>query len=226
MDDLFPLLMLLIFVLGPILEGLKRRSKGGRPPEERRPPPRVPQQRVPQQRVPQQRLPQQTSRTEEVSPGTRRQEESAAAMVPDDLWEILTGQKRPPVLTTPQPLPPEEKRRPAWDVVYDPELEEDEEGAPEVVAREDVLIETRRAREEAQSLETYERHPEPVIISLEDNVPTTAQRHLAFHQKVIAPAAVVITQPRRPRLNLHDRSELQRAFVLQEVFGTPKGLEF
>jgi hypothetical protein len=216
MDDLFPLLMLLIFVLGPILEGLKRKHRGGQPPQQRRQMPRPPQHRVPER----------TSRTEEVSPGTRRQEEAAATMVPDDLWEILTGQKRPPVLTTPQPKPPEERKRPAWDVVYDPELEEDEEGGAEVVAPEDVLIETRRAREEAQSLETYDRHPEPVIISLEENVPTTAQRHKAFHQKVnTPPAQVAVAPPARPRLNLHDKSELQRAFVLQEVFGRPKGLE-
>ena len=222
MDDLFPLLLFLFFVLGPILEGLKRKSKGQPPPPQRRALPRVPQQRLPQQRTPEA-----SSRTEEVSPGARRQEESASAMVPDDLWEILTGQKRPSVLTTPQPFPTEEKKRPSWDTVYVPEEDEDEEAGAEVVAREDVLIETRRAREEAQSLETYERHPEPVIVSLEENLPTAAQRHQAFHQKVAstAPAQVIAEPRRRPRLNLNSRSELQRAFLLQEVFGKPKGLE-
>jgi hypothetical protein len=225
MDDLFPLLLFLIFVLGPILEGLKRKNKGGQPPE-RRPPTRVPQRRLPQQRPPQQARGAETSRTEEISAGPRRQEESAAGMVPDDLWEILTGQKRPPVLTTPQPAPQQETRRTSWDVGYDSELEEDEEGEAEVAAREDVLVETRRARVEAQSLETYERHPEPVIVSLEDNLPTAAQRHLAFHQKVTAPPVEQpVEQSMRMRLNLMSRSELQRAFVLQEVLGKPKGLD-
>ncbi|HEX6066069.1 MAG TPA: hypothetical protein VFZ04_17670 [Longimicrobiales bacterium] len=225
MDDLFPLLLFLIFVLGPILEGLKRKNKGGQPPE-RRPPPRVPQRRLPQQRPPQQARGAETSRTEEISPGPRRQEESAAGMVPDDLWEILTGQKRPPVLTTPQPAPQRETRQSSWDVGYDAELEEDEEGEAEVAAREDVLVETRRARVEAQSLETYERHPEPVIISLEDNLPTTAQRHQAFHQKIAAPPVEQpVEQSMRLRLNLMTRSELQRAFLLQEVLGKPRGLD-
>jgi hypothetical protein len=130
------------------------------------------------------------------------------------------------VLTTPQQRPPESTRRPNWDVVYVPEEDEDEEGAAEVTVAEDVLVETRRAREEAQSLETYERHPEPVIVSLEENIPTAAQRHEAFHKKVTAPTAPVAAQPtRRSLLNLSNRSELQRAFVLQEVLGKAKGLE-
>jgi hypothetical protein len=209
-DDLFPLLMFLIFVLGPILEGLKRKNK--------RPPPPPPQRRVPPPAAPPQR-----SRTEEVS--TPRGDENASTMVPDDLWEILTGQKRMPAPTAPAPTPQAE-RRPGWDVVYDAELEEDEEAEEERVAIEDVNVEARRARVEAQSLETISRHPEPVIVSLEENVPTTAQRHADFHQRIIAAPPVVEVAPRRkPLFDLTNRSELQRAFLLQEVFGKPKGLK-
>ncbi len=217
MDDLFPLLLFLIFVLGPILEGLKRKNKGQPPPPKQRPMPQRPTQR---------RLPEATSRTEEVSTRPRPTEETAATMVPDDLWEILTGQKRPPVLTTPQPGPPQ-KRQP-WDVVYDPDADEDEdevEAGEEIAAREDVNIENRRARVEAQSLETLERHAEPVIISLEENLPTMAQRHADFHKKIATPVPVVTRVERHLRLQLNSRAEIQRAFILQEVLGKPKGLE-
>ena len=214
MDDLFPLLMFLIFVLGPILEGLKRKNK--------QPPPPPTQRRVPP-RAPQQQLPTQPSRTEEVA--NRPREETAATMVPDDLWEILTGQKRPPVLTTPQPAPPVEAKRPAWDVVDDPD-EEEEEVDEEALIREDVNIEQRRTRREAVTLETMERHPAPVIISLEENIPTVAQRHAAFHERVTAkPVEPALPVRRKRRLDLGSRSELQRAFLLQEVLGRPKGLE-
>jgi hypothetical protein len=210
-DDLFPLLMFLIFVLAPIIEGLKRKNKQPPPPPQQRrmPPPSPPPQR---------------SRTEEVS--TRpRAEDNASTMVPDDLWEILTGQKRVPTPAPPTPAPQAETK-PEWQVLYEPELEEDEEGAEERVALEDVNVETRRARVEARSLETISRHPEPVIISLEDNVPSTAQRHAAFHQRITEkPPEVQVAPRRKPLLNLNDRSELQRAFLLQEVFGKPKGLQ-
>jgi hypothetical protein len=213
MDDLFPLLMFLIFVLAPIIEGLKRRNKKQQPP-------RPPQRRVPA--PPTQR--QQRSRTEEVT-SRPRVDENASTMVPDDLWEILTGQRRP-TATIPTPPPPVEKKT-SWDVGYDSELEEDEEAEEENVVLEDVNVETRRARVEAQSLETITRHPEPVIISLEDNVPTSAARHAAFHQRAAtAPVAVVITPARRKRLfDLNNRSELQRAILMHEILGKPKGLE-
>lgn len=212
MDDLFPLLMVLIFVLGPIIEGLKRKN--------RRPPP------PPQRRVPPSSAPPQRSRTEEISTTRPRGDESAATMVPDDLWEILTGQPRSPAPTAP-PIPPRQpERRPAWDVGYDAELEADEELEEELVGLEDVNVETRRARVEAQSLETIGRHPEPVVISLEDNIPTTAQRHAEFHQRItVAPPVVEVEPRRKPLFDLKNRSELQRAFLAQEVFGKPKSLE-
>jgi hypothetical protein len=212
MEDLFPLLLFLIFVLAPIIEGLKRRNKNQQPP------------RPPQRRVPAPPQQQQRSRTEEVA-RRPRVDENASTMVPDELWEILTGQRRP---TATIPAPPPVEKKTSWDIGYDSELEEDEEAEAENVVLEDVNVETRRARVEAQSLETITRHPEPVIISLEDNVQTAAARHAAFHQRAAAapPVAVVITPPRRKRLfDLNNRSELQRAILLHEILGKPKGLE-
>lgn len=217
MDELFPILMFIVFFLAPLLEGLKRKKKEGdktAPPPVRRPLPRTQQQRMPQ-----------PSRTEEIS-AKPRADESAATMVPDDLWEILTGQKRPPVLTTPQEVP---QRQPHWDVVYDPE-DDEEDLAAEDAALEDVDVETRRRTVEEKSLETYERHPEPIVISLEENIPTAAQRHVAFHKKIALPPPVV-QKTILPKAHHHplfgggSRAELRRAFLLQEVFNKPKGLE-
>ena len=212
MDELFPILMFVIFILGPIIEAITKKNKKGQLP----PPPQ-------QQRRP----PVQSSRTEEISTRSRV-EEDASAMVPDELWEILTGQKRtPPAQLPPSPLDTRAEKRPSWDVVYDPELEEDEEAELEVVAVEDVNVETRRQRVEAQSLETLERHPAPVVVSLEDNIPTTAVRHAAFHDRVMAAQSVPIVeiQQRKALLDFRNRSELQRAFLLVEVLNKPKCLE-
>jgi hypothetical protein len=210
MEDFFPILLAIVFILGPLIEALKRKGKPPQQPPQRHVPPRAPQQRLPQ-----------PSRTEEVSAKPRTQE-SAATMVPDDLWEILTGQKQAPVLTTP---PETRERNPHWDVVYEPEAEA-EEVAEESAAREDVNVEVRRARVEAQSLETIGRHPLPVVISLEDNLPTAAQRHAVFHKKMVDSELVVVAAPQwKPLLVVGDLAELRRAFLLKEVLGTPKGLE-
>lgn len=199
MEDLFPLLMVIIFIIAPILEGLRNKNKPKQPPraQHRRVPPRV-----------QQRLPQAPSRIEE-SRTKPRAEESAATMVPDDLWEVITGQKR-----TPAPIQ------------YEPDFDEEAfEVAPEVLPTEDVNVEVRRGRVEAQSLETISRHEVPIVISLEENLPTAAERHAAFHQKISAPVPIVERPKAHHLLGLTNRSEIQRAFLLQEVLGKPKGLE-
>ena len=211
MDELFPLLMFIIFILGPIIEALTKKKRGQQPP----PPP---QRRPPIERP---------SRTEEISTRSRV-EEDASAMVPDELWEILTGQRRAPTAQLPpSPLDTRAEKRPSWDVVYDPELEEDEEAELEVGPVEDVNVETRRQRVEAQSLETIGRHPAPVVISLEDDIPTTAVRHTAFHERVMAAQSTPIVEikQRKALLDFRNRSELQRAFLLVEVLNKPKCLE-
>ena len=110
---------------------------------------------------------------EEISDKSRT-EETAAGMVPDDLWEILTGQKRPPVLTTP-PQPEPRARQLPYDVAYDAEEDEEAEAGTEAVVRDQAEVETRRTRGEAKSLETLERHAQPVVASLEENLPTASQ---------------------------------------------------
>lgn len=197
MDDLFPLLMFIIFILAPIIEGLRGKNKNQqKPPTSRRMPPPRPARPLPQAR-PTRPLPE------------LRKEESAATMVPDDLWEVITGQKR-----LPEP------------VSYDQDLEEDEEESrAEVLPTEDVNVETRRTRVEAQSLETIGRHEVPIVISLEENLPSAAQRHAAFHQKIAAPVPIVERPAAHKMLGLTSHSEIRRAVLLKEVLGKPKGLE-
>jgi hypothetical protein len=81
----FGILLLILFILAPLLEKLLR---AGRP----QPPPQEQQQQRPGQPGPQARP----------QPRTEVEEESAAGMLPDDLWEILTGERRPTARQAPR----------------------------------------------------------------------------------------------------------------------------
>lgn len=106
----FGLLLLIVFILAPLLEKLLTGGKQQQPPEQQQGPrpgqrrPGMPVPGEPQRRVP----PAQDD--EELPfrsvPAGHREEEEAAAMLPDDLWEILTGEKRP------QRQPPAEAQAP------------------------------------------------------------------------------------------------------------------
>lgn len=218
MDNLFTVFLLLVFVLGPVLEGLKKKEQE-RQRQQRPPAPPEPVQRP---------EPIQRSSTEEISAKPR---DAAAAMIPDDLWQILTGEQRP-APKVPAPLPPASKKRP-WDVVYIPP---EDTGEEEAASREDVSVEMRRSSRDAVAREHAVRHKpveamslevtEAKIVSLETPLPTAAARHTAFHQKLdAAPAAAAAAPGRKRVLGLVTRSELQRAFVLQEILGKPRGLE-
>lgn len=104
------LLIIILFLLAPLLERL---LKLGRPPQE--PPegqlprgPRRPGQRLPGQRVPGEapQVPEQEERPFRSIPSADAEPEQAASMLPDDLWEILTGERRTP--TPPAPRVPAE----------------------------------------------------------------------------------------------------------------------
>jgi hypothetical protein len=103
----FGILLLILFILAPLLEKL---LKAGRPPQA---PPEE------QQGPPGQRLPREQRRP---MPRAETEEESAAGVLPDDLWEILTGERQAPPAEPPpqqraerppverQPRPPVETR--------------------------------------------------------------------------------------------------------------------
>src|SRR5687767_12109290 len=143
MDDFVgAIIVFVIFILGPLIENMRKK-------QQRPPPPQQPRPRVDYD-------PEKTKRIEVPGAPTaelpRTQERSAEDMVPSELWEILTGQQRP----QPMPVP----RAPA------PDVEDEEIGDEEAIVLEDVSVETRRSRfEEAVSLETMPVRYEPNVVS-------------------------------------------------------------
>ena len=148
-------------------------------------------------------------------------EGKAADMVPEDFWRELTGQPRRPVPVErhePEAMPPADL--PSWD--------EEAVGRVEAESREVTVREER-------SLEEYRRpdvvRKEPVVVSLEAQLPPPELRHAQFHardakRRPVAVATPVVASGVQPlRRRLRDRATLRESFVLQEVFGRPRGLE-
>lgn len=218
MEDLFQIVFFaLIFIVGPLLEHMRKK---GQEKQQQKPPSRVPSEAP--------RVPPAPSRTEEVS---RREPEpqSAAEMLPDELWEILTGQKRP----TPTPVPP----RPAPPTRYEEEEPNEEDELVEVGA-DDIRTPAEVVGREERSLETYERHEVPVVVSMETLPPPPRVRHEEFHRRIATPVAAAAkaaapkaAAPTRSttaagRLTaLARRGTLRDVIVLQDILGRPKGLE-
>lgn len=151
----------------------------------------------------------------------------ASDMVPEDFWAELTGQRRAPAPTpkprstpAPQPKPAPVRDLPSWD--------EEAVAAVEERSRE-VVVEQPRALDSWRRQEVV--HEPPKIVSLETPLQPPEQRHAAFHRRLAAidQTAAELAPPRdRPnplRERLRTRDTLRESFVLQEVFGPPKGLE-
>jgi hypothetical protein len=211
MDDLLGIIIfIVVFVLGPIIEQIRRKGQSPRqPPQQQRRPAEMRPRAQPQ---PQQQLP-----TPAPAPRSETEDASAATMLPDDLWEVLTGQPRPQTQPAPQRVP-----APAPDVEWEDIVDEEE------LVRDDVDIEKKRSTfEEAVSLETLTRHPEPVVVSMEAVFPEPRARHVAFHKKIDQTAApVAVTVERRVRRPpLAGREQLRNAVLLQTILGRPKALE-
>lgn len=211
-------LLILLFIVAPILEGIF----GKKARDKRRQLPRQPG----------------GPRT----PGEKRQGTagSASDMVPDDLWELLTGQKRT-ATTAPAPAGPEEETgfeatdrpleagdRPleSWDADLEPAMEPTEY-EPLDVRYEDGRVSTPpapwEAVDEGASLESTNL---PEAYSLEQPVPTEKVRHAAFHRRLDAlPPPARTRRKLHPDLKLETAADLRRAVILKEVLGTPKGFE-
>ncbi|HSK17676.1 MAG TPA: hypothetical protein VK912_00945 [Longimicrobiales bacterium] len=220
------LLILIVFVVAPLIEKLLKAGKGAQQPPEQRPQQRIPpQQRVPQPR-PQARLPQQ-HREERAG----RSDEAAADMLPDDLWEILTGERRTPRAPAPAPEvePQDIEERYPVEAYPDESLSLEEAALEQPSPRgwpsrlpEDTAV--------VLSPEAYERPlPErdvPRVVSLEELEFDTEKRHDRFHKRLdtLKPAARV----RRPAPSLYrftNDEDVRRAIVMSEILGPPKGLE-
>lgn len=203
MEDYFQILFfILVFVVGPLLNALKQKNQ-----QKKTPPPR-----------PQQRPGQVPSRTEPAdfrtpAPQRTEEEESAASMVPDDLWAVLTGQP------SPGPRPQQRAPEPEWH-----EEDEDEELVELEVPQYEPQAEPWRPPRPAPVPRERESKREPTyVVSLETMPLPPRERHAAFHERLAARAEPEHAQPVRNRkiagVNLRD------AFVIQTVLGKPKSME-
>jgi hypothetical protein len=219
------LILIIVFILAPLIERLLKAGKGAQLPPEPRPQQRIPpQQRVPQPR-PQQRLPQQREGT------AGRSEEAAADMLPDDLWEILTGERRTPRAPVPAPeMEPEDIDEQYPVEAYPDEAQSLEEAALEQPSPRGWLSKYPEQTEVVLGPEAFERPiPErevPQVVSLEQLSFDSEKRHDRFHQRLetLKPAAKV----RRPAPSLYrfrDDEDVRRSIVMSEILGPPKGLE-
>jgi hypothetical protein len=204
MEDILRILVFVLFVLAPIIEQLRRKRQ--QPPPQQRP---LPQPRVEDART---RTPVRTQQPVEAS---RTEDTSAAAMLPDELWEILTGQPKP---------------KPARSGPYAPapDVEDEVVVDEEAVIREEAQVPTRRRRsfDEAVSLEKMPRRAPPEVVSMEGPPPAPAVRHAAFHAKVDPGSAPNIAEPIRPEIpELRRPRDLRKALLAHTILGPPKALE-
>lgn len=150
------------------------------------------------------------------APAGEERAPSADILIPDDLWAILTGERRPPVAPSPAPEPAPAPRSadtsPKDELARRAEVEQAEALAAEARERELSAL-VRRPTDQPAALEG-----EPVEVDEE--------RHEAFHRRLEAStpsAALQVATYRRP-LDARQR-QLRRAIILREVLGPPRGLE-
>lgn len=156
--------------------------------------------------------------------GVRRDPAPAADMVPDDLWELLTGERRErgPVAADSEA---ESRVEPWWSESEEPT----EPGDP--------VVEERKEWGRPSPAEVHGLPPEPVSLeyigpeaySLEQPLPSPDVRHARFHERLERrPADQGRSRRRRGSpltRTLRDPAGVRDAIVLAELLGRPKGLE-
>lgn len=232
------ILIIIIFIVAPLIERLLKAGKQNPqlPPQQQRMPQRT-RQRLPHEQQPEEW---EADEQEQQVSGYRAEsrDDAAAEMLPDDLWEILTGERRPPQRPGPRPAP--DAGQPDG---TDYSLEESSSFEDHSLEDEGLL---RAPPREAQSSGEWSMEPEtievvlppepyirpnplrpaPKVVSLEEINFDYEQRHDEFHDmldSLDAPARV-----RRPALNAYrfrTDADLRRAIVMAEILGTPRGLE-
>ncbi len=226
------LVFIIIALVARAIEAMTKGKNGPQgPPPQRRPRPQY--ERPHGTTTLPRRAPGELPSGQRPEPARPSAEDAATAMIPDDLWEILTGTPKP----RPAPAPPPQRQP---EPVYAEADADEEAGAFDVARDETAEYERRRRLEEAQRQleheqlldrrrrgeEMYTADKAPEVYSLERPLPPAAVRHAAFHEKVDVPV-VVRPRARRPpaRAWLFSGDDMKRAIVLQEVLGRPKGLE-
>lgn len=233
------LIFLFIFFVLPLIQrvlgGKKVPPADGQPgPHGRGVPPRQPQNRVPLPDGSRIGTPERSADDEPA----RAQAERAADLIPDDLWQILTGERRSPAPVQRQRAPvPEVEEGAGWGTDVEEVWEPEETAArvPEPYEAEPSYQESgpyeapwHRQDEETAPPPPITREPEPTTRTESMAAPAPAPPADAY---AIAPARSPLRQwlphEQRHRLprSFGTRAELKRAFVLREVLGPPKALE-
>jgi hypothetical protein len=226
-DNFLAILMFILFIVAPLIERVLK-GRANTPP----PPPRP-------------RVPREADEDAPSAPtGTRlprRADSGDGGMMPDELWEILTGERRPragPLPHEPAEIDVEWEPRTGklpspWGDEADVEDVSAETYADEIGDENEAAEQLRRARERgvhtAERAPAYELGP---VISLEGSAEVGPLRHVAFHERLRAQEqaiadmkAAASAQARGRRLTLGRLPELQRAMVLAELFGRPRGMD-
>lgn len=235
------LLFLFIFFVLPLIQralgGAKQTPPQGRPEGQRRPgvPPERPEGRA---RLPEESRTVPAGRTD-AGASARTESERAADLVPDDLWEILTGERQ-------SRAPSQREREPEREVeaewgrdaedVWQPEEtlthapESDEQALNQRLKRLEAL-QRREHGEAARTTTTTTPTPTP-IAARERASPPPAPKPSPYAIADVAAQPPSHARPassgvrrRRTAPSLANRSNLKRAFVLREVLGPPKALE-
>lgn len=200
------IIFILIVILAPLVERLFKAGKQ-QPPE---PPP--------QRRMEQSEPPVQVRRE-------GRGQDTAATMLPDDLWAILTGEQPAPArLPLPEPPEPEEEEY-SLEAASEEDWLEEEESAAAVPAppRESWRTSSEVAIRRAEfSRPAPDREP-PRIVSLEQLDIDDRRRHEEFHERLNRSIQTGASSGSAGLLATPD--DLRRAIILNEVLGPPKGLQ-
>lgn len=203
--DLFEILFIALFVLIPVFEGILKKSRRQPPPDEGAPRPArgIPRGDAGDGEEAEARgwepEREREVRSRRVEPGP------ASDMVPEDLWEILTGERRPSATGTREPTP-----EPAYDEVEAEPWSAEPEWAPE-----------RDVAPEPVSLE----YMGPEAYSLEQPLPPPEVRHARFHEIIDAIEVEVPAKQSSLLRSLTRQTGLRDAVLLSEILGPPKGLE-
>lgn len=222
--DFFEVLIILAFIFLPLIEGIFKRRRAGR---EEDVPIRVP----PAPERERERVGQGAGAASAGGfPGTGRTPEEdvdagpAADMIPADLWEVLTGERRS--------KPPADE--PSWQDDEEPWVQTPAEEFPdELGGGEDDLSPWARDYEDIQDLEpepaepVSPQHGFPQVVSLETPPPPPEVRHRRFHEKYdsapLPPAPVAAGLIGDLRSGLRGQG-LRRTIILAEILGPPKGM--
>jgi hypothetical protein len=226
--ELFEILFILFFILIPVMEGIRksrqrRDSEDIKLPDQASPrPTRQPEPTVRRERygAPADRPPPPRSRPDP-------QPAEASDMIPDDLWEILTGERRErpqPAEDRPEPeepwmAEPDErwKEEPLWEREPEPSMEERFEPRP--------WMDSPEAMRDEELPKTVEV-PVPAPV---DDRPLLAPRpprapRVSLREVVEAPR---VQRRKSPLMrSLQSQDGLRQAVLLKEILGRPKGFEF